>query len=245
MTPGNEEQWTLSVQHDDDDIDRYVEVFAELLRCADQLARGAGATRDRADLGYRQKSLWLDTVIESLSPRAPLRGDTSADVAIVGGGYTGLWTAYALAGLDPTRRIVVVESEVCGFGASGRNGGWASALFAGSAAQTDRLGGPGAADALRAAMVEAVDDIGKTVAGEGIDCDFRKGGSLAVATVAAARRTPPRLARERRPVARAREVDERIRLPSQHGAVFTPHCATIHPANLARGLARRGRAAAA
>ena len=72
---------------------------------------------------YRGLSLWLDTVDEALAPRPALAGDTDADVAIVGAGYTGLWTAYYLIAADPTLRIVVLEAEIAGFGASGRNGG--------------------------------------------------------------------------------------------------------------------------
>ena len=73
---------------------------------------------------YRHLSLWLDDHPGPLEPRAPLGGDTPADVAIVGGGYTGLWTAYYLLRLDPALRVLVIEKEIVGFGASGRNGGW-------------------------------------------------------------------------------------------------------------------------
>jgi glycine/D-amino acid oxidase-like deaminating enzyme len=74
-------------------------------------------------------SLWLDTLGEEITPRPRLEGDTDADAAIVGAGYTGLWTAYYLAVVDPSLRVVGVERETAGFGASGRNGGWASAIF--------------------------------------------------------------------------------------------------------------------
>ena len=83
---------------------------------------------------YRSRSLWLDQVREPLAPREPLAADVPCDVAIVGGGFTGLWTAYSLAVAEPSLRIRILEAETCGFGASGRNGGWASALFAGSRA---------------------------------------------------------------------------------------------------------------
>ncbi|WP_448980038.1 FAD-dependent oxidoreductase, partial [Klebsiella pneumoniae] len=58
------------------------------------------------------------------APRAALAGSIEADVCIVGAGYTGLWTAYSLAGLDPSLRIAVIEQRFAGYGASGRNGGW-------------------------------------------------------------------------------------------------------------------------
>src|SRR4051812_39994815 len=77
-------------------------------------------------------SFWLATCGDDLSPRPALTGDGQVDVCIVGGGYTGLWTAYHLSRLDPSMRIAVVEANVAGWGASGRNGGWWSALFSAS-----------------------------------------------------------------------------------------------------------------
>ena len=68
-------------------------------------------------------SLWLDSL--TLPQRAALNGDLEVDVAIVGGGFTGLWTAYYLKQLDPSRSVMVIERNHVGFGASGRNGGWA------------------------------------------------------------------------------------------------------------------------
>src|ERR671936_2758622 len=90
---------------------------------------------------YRGVSLWLADCADDLAPRPALGGDRDVDVAIVGAGYTGLWTAYYLAAADPGVRVAVVEREVAGFGASGRNGGWCSALFAGSRAMSARAHG--------------------------------------------------------------------------------------------------------
>src|SRR5690606_33077870 len=102
--------------------------------------------------GYRVLSFWHDTVPDPLSPRDPLPGDTDVDVAIVGAGYTGLWTAAYLAAADPSLRIAVLEKEIAGFGASGRNGGWCSALFPASTAKIARLHGRDGAVALTRAM---------------------------------------------------------------------------------------------
>ena len=80
---------------------------------------------------YRSQSFWHETSPDPLEPRAPLASDDQVDVAIVGAGYTGLWTAYYLKSLDPGLRIAIVEAEIAGFGASGRNGGWCLGTLAG------------------------------------------------------------------------------------------------------------------
>ena len=90
---------------------------------------------------YRALSYWHDTVPDDLSPRPPLPGDVEADVAIIGAGLTGLWTAYYLNQAEPGMRIVMLEKHIAGFGASGRNGGWCSALFPASTAALERRHG--------------------------------------------------------------------------------------------------------
>ena len=106
-------------------------------------------------------------------------------MAIVGAGFTGLWTAYWLARTDPGLRIAVLEAEVAGFGASGRNGGWCSALFAASDGRIARESGTEAALAMRRAMQDSVDQVGRSTEAEGIDCRFAKGGTVLVARNAA------------------------------------------------------------
>ena len=195
----------------------------------------------------RTLSLWHDTAGDDWSPREPLAGDRDADVAVVGAGYTGLWTAYYLARADPTLRIVVLEREVAGFGASGRNGGWCSALFPASVAWLARRYGEHAAVAQHRAMQAAVDEVGAAARREGIECAWSKGGTVTVA------RTAVQLERARAEVAEARRwgftdddlslldaAEGRARLGATDvlGATYTPHCAAIHPARLVRGLAR-------
>src|SRR4051812_50204585 len=90
---------------------------------------------------YRERSLWLDGLEESLEPRPALTSDISADVVIVGAGFTGLWSAYYLKQLQPDLRVVVVEREIAGFGPSGRNGGWASAGLPRGPQGDERSGG--------------------------------------------------------------------------------------------------------
>lgn len=81
---------------------------------------------------YRARSLWLDGIPEPLTPRPSLPGDVDCDVAIVGAGFTGLWSAYYLKQLRPDLRVVVLEREIAGYGPAGRNGGWAGSGIAGS-----------------------------------------------------------------------------------------------------------------
>ncbi|HZD97798.1 MAG TPA: FAD-dependent oxidoreductase, partial [Micromonosporaceae bacterium] len=130
---------------------------------------------------YRQLSHWMATVDDDLTPRPSLAGDIDVDVAIVGAGFTGLWTAYYLATTDPTLRIAVLEKEIAGFGASGRNGGWCSALFPQSIGTLARRHGRGPAIAMHRAMVGSVDEVGRAAAAEGIECDFVKGGTVVLA----------------------------------------------------------------
>src|SRR4051812_28097908 len=122
-------------------------------------------------------SLWNATIPLPRESRPALTVHTadhggSWDVVIVGAGFTGLWTARSLADADPSLRILMIEAERCGFGASGRNGGWCSALFPTAFSSIADHHGAAAADAQRAAMRDAVDEVGRAAAADGIDCDF-------------------------------------------------------------------------
>ena len=90
---------------------------------------------------YRARSLWLEGIEGPLTPRAALPGDGDCDVAIVGAGFTGLWTAYYLKTLAPDLRVVVLEREIAGYGPSGRNGGWAIGGLVGSPSVFGLAGG--------------------------------------------------------------------------------------------------------
>jgi glycine/D-amino acid oxidase-like deaminating enzyme len=179
----------------------------------------------------------------SLEPRAGLEGDLEVDVAIVGAGFTGLWSAYYLHELDPTLRIAILESEIAGFGASGRNGGWCSALFPIGAAALARESGRDAAIAQYAAMRASVDEVARVVEAESLDVDLAMGGTVVLARSAA------QLQRAQHEVAESEEFElgttlldadqarARLAATDVQGATFTPHCAVLHPARLARGLA--------
>src|SRR5262245_30926173 len=134
-----------------------------------------------SDQTYRPVSFWLDTVPGSLAPGEVLPGDLTVDVAIAGAGLTGLWTAYYLATAQPGLRVAVCEAQIAGFGASGRNGGWCSALFPASLGKLTRMAGRDAAIAMYRAMQDTVDEVGRVAAAENIDCHWAKGGTVQLA----------------------------------------------------------------
>ena len=177
--------------------------------------------------------VWLDGL--DLPSRRPLPGDTRVDVCVVGAGFTGLWTALGILEREPDARVQIVEQEFAGFGASGRNGGWCSALFPISGAELAARHGRDAAIAMREALRDTVDEVGRASSALGIDCDYVKGGTHALVRSATAR-------------ARAEEEiedAEALGLPAPEWredaalgtTLFDPQCARISPGKLVRGLA--------
>ena len=202
--------------------------------------------KEPAMTDYRSRSMWLDGVPGELAPRASLPGPIDVDVAIVGAGYTGLWTAYYLKKADPTLRVAVLEKEIAGFGASGRNGGWCHTTFPGSRERAAKTHGRQAVIDQQRALHATVPEIARVVAEEGIDARFHIGGQLDLAT------TPVQLLRAREAIEYERswgfgeddyallgaaEMRARVKVAGCLGGVFTPHGAAVDPARLARGLA--------
>ena len=188
------------------------------------------------------RPLWADEPDTGPS-RPALRGARTADVAIVGAGFTGLWSAYYLHRRDPTLDIRIVEAEHVGFGASGRNGGWCSAVLPMSLATIAREHGERAAHALQTAMDQTVAEVGEVIAGEGIECGWAQAGYLhAARSGAQVDRLRHELEEDRalgtgaavwlEPV----ELSSRLRVPGVLGAVYTPQCAALDPGRLVRGL---------
>lgn len=193
---------------------------------------------------YSDLSFWLSTAGD-LSPRAALRGDHDADVVIVGAGFTGLWTAWYLLQRQPDLRVAICEAEIAGFGASGRNGAWCSAGIGMTPAGLARRYDAATARAVIREMRHTVDEIGRVCDAAGIAAEFRKGGMLRIA------RGPHEVAALDAGEASYRalglddglrrlsagELADRVRVAGAGGALFDPHCATIHPGHLVRGLA--------
>jgi glycine/D-amino acid oxidase-like deaminating enzyme len=194
----------------------------------------------------RSRSLWLDQLAGPLVARPPLEGDTDVDVVIVGGGYSGLWSAYALLRADPALRVLVIEREVVGFGASGRNGGWCVGELAGGLGGAVATWGRDAGISMTKAIIDTVDEVGRVVAAEGIECGFEPGGVLRLA------RTQPQLRHQRKEIDEYRhhgfgddvlrslsagEATDRLAATSVLGGLHYSPGARVQPAQLARGLA--------
>lgn len=189
-------------------------------------------------------SFWLHDLQHTRAVRPPLAGDHEVDVCIVGGGFTGLWTAYYLSRADPSLTVAIVEREFCGFGASGRNGGWVTAALAGARTRYARTHGRDAVVALQDAMVDTVTEVLDVAAKESIDADVAHGGNLSVACSHA---QDERLHEEvadhhawgddSHSLLTADEVRERVQVADVVSGSFTPHCARINPGKLVLGLA--------
>src|SRR5262249_43834625 len=166
--------------------------------------------------------------------------------AILGVGYTGLWTAYYFLVCEPSLKVAVVEREIAGFGASGRNGGWCSANFPVTAATlAERYGREAARDTFLA-LYDTVDEVGRLSAAEGTTAQSIKGSPPPPAR---GPHQPPALQAAKTAYAKlgladhyhwldSAQVAERVRVAGVVAGMFRPDCAIVHPGRLARGLAR-------
>lgn len=195
----------------------------------------------------RPHSLWEDTLIDAeRCAEQPFGESITADITVIGAGLTGLWSAYYLADKLPDASIAVIDASGVGFGASGRNGGWASALLPMGLERVEREHGRDSAIALQTAMHNTLDEIEHVLDREQIDAEAQRGGTITAA------RSAPQLAR----VTHETDTYERFgfgddyTLLDRHtaaemcsmselvGAMYTPHCLAVHPAKLTHGVAR-------
>src|SRR5438093_9120131 len=204
------------------------------------------AVAPAATSGYARYSYWLETCGDDLTPRAGLDGSIDVDVAILGAGYTGLWTAYYLLKREPSLRVAILERRIAGFGASGRNGGWVSSKLNISLDAVARMYGREKAQALQRALYDTVDEIGRVSDAERIDAGFARVGALFVARhpyqVPMMREYASMFDRfgfgDRQEILDAAAAGRRVRVKGTLGAWHCPQYARVHPARLARGLAR-------
>lgn len=195
----------------------------------------------------RTLSLWMDQLDEPLCARPALREDLVADVCIIGAGYTGLWTAYYLKRQAPQLNVAVIDANIAGFGASGRNGGWLMGNLLGE----DRLLATLSLQQRRASidLLHGIpDEVQRVLQREGIDCDYRKGGVLYCAARYPEQERSLRaylddlyrqgMTEDDYRWLRPEQLDAQLRVSNAFGAIYSPHTATIQPARLVRGLAR-------
>lgn len=183
--------------------------------------------------------LWRPNQNEVAS--AQLSTDLSFDIAIIGGGYSGLWSAFHLLNLEPKLKIAIFEARYLGFGASGRNGGWASTEYPVSRSSLLKRYGSEQTELLQRCLVETIDAIGEFAAQHAPATHFIKSGTLNFA------RNPAQVARLRKQMAGAAddwrwlegsELNEVIRINGARAAILNPQAATVSPYELVMGLAR-------
>lgn len=195
---------------------------------------------------YRKTSYWLESTPDDLTPRASVAGDMTVDVAILGGGFSGLWTAYYLLRENPGLDVAIVEKDIAGYGASGRNGGWCSPRFPVDPGPLLRNFGVVRARETILALQDAVVRIGDVLDEEGIDAHYHPGGLLSIAL---GEHQLPSLQRtldvyrslglgEGNRLLGAEEARSRVAARNIAGALRTRAGASVHPGNLVRGLAR-------
>lgn len=192
---------------------------------------------------YRSKSWWLESLPQEISSNPHLEGKKTADVIVIGGGYTGLSAGYHLKKIDPNLDVRILESEVCGFGASGRNGGFSMTLFGLTKGITKFRFNDEKAKSAHIYMEKSVDYLHDVITQNKIDCDYERSGYLLVGT------SPGQVKRVEHDFKimenwgmRGVERWERDRLADEFNTDFykigwfEPRCGIVNPAKLARGL---------
>ena len=182
------------------------------------------------------RSLWRGD--EQIVSRKTLSANKSFDVAIVGGGFSGLWSAYHLKQIQPSLNIAIFEKDYVGFGASGRNGGWASAEYPTSSARLIKEHGLAVYQNLRKSLIESIDEIGQIAKSNNWQIEYAKGGSLVFATNNAQLNRISQGIDDEHNFLNTVEAKQLLNVKNIKGGLFTPHCAALNPFELTRALAR-------
>jgi putative aminophosphonate oxidoreductase len=192
----------------------------------------------------RHRSLWLQQVAGDAPDAPSFRGTGKADVGILGGGFVGLWTAIRIKEHEPGCDVAVLEQDICGGGASGRNGGFVLSWWP-KLSSLARVAGPDEAIRIARCSESAIDEIGRFCELHNIDADFRKGGWLWTATSNAQMGAWESVLRlcERKGIAPFRalmpqEVATWSGSKAHRAGVFESNAAVVQPAALVRGLRR-------
>lgn len=191
-------------------------------------------------------SYWQESIPSSLVGRSSVDSNLDVDIAIVGAGYSGLWTAYYLKQLQPDARIAVIEANQVGFGASGRNGGWCSGFLPMTLSEIEHQHNRQQAIEMYKQSFATLDEIEQVITLEKINCDYHRGGTIHGATNAVQRNRVIDDVKQLHDYG-FDEGDSRMLTPEESlakinirgllASSYTPHCAVIHPAKLVSGLA--------
>ena len=180
-------------------------------------------------------SLWQGN--QNVIYRKSINKNESFDVAIIGAGFSGLWSAFHLKQFQPNLKIAVFEKEYVGFGASGRNGGWASAEYPTSSNRLIKENGLESYKNLRTAITKSIDEIGQIAKSNNWQIDYAKGGALVFARGNAQLSRISKDIDDEHQLLNRSQTTELLNIPSAIGSVFTPHCAALNPFKLVRTLA--------
>ena len=180
-------------------------------------------------------SLWQGK--QNISYRKPISKNDSFDVVVIGAGFSGLWSAFHLKQFQPNLKIAILEKEYVGFGASGRNGGWASAEYPTSSNRLIKENGLESYKNLRTAITKSIDEIGEIAKSNNWQIDYAKGGALVFARGNAQLSRISKEIDEEHQLLNKSQTTDLLNIPSALGSVFTPHCAALNPFKLVRALA--------
>jgi glycine/D-amino acid oxidase-like deaminating enzyme len=180
-------------------------------------------------------SLWQGK--QNIDYRKPISKNDSFDVVVIGAGFSGLWSAFHLKQFQPNLKIAILEKEYVGFGASGRNGGWASAEYPTSSNRLIKENGLKSYKNLRTAITKSIDEIGEIAKSNNWQIDYAKGGALVFARGNAQLSRISKEIDEEHQLLNKSQTTDLLNIPSALGSVFTPHCAALNPFKLVRALA--------
>ena len=180
-------------------------------------------------------SLWQGK--QNITYRKPISKNDSFDVVVIGAGFSGLWSAFHLKQFQPNLKIAILEKEYVGFGASGRNGGWASAEYPTSSNRLIKENGLKSYKNLRTAITKSIDEIGEIAKSNNWQIDYAKGGALVFARGNAQLSRISKEIDEEHQLLNKSQTTDLLNIPSALGSVFTPHCAALNPFKLVRALA--------